>query len=102
MISTYLTAGTIARTFMGFALCRFCGVRNGDMEYTDGIFVWPSGLVEYVDEHAVRLPGCFAAHVAAKLDEIEAATIETTWWAAVGPPAKDRSGPDDGKGECVA
>ena len=29
------------------------------MEFTDGIWRWPEGLVHYVEEHGVRLPESF-------------------------------------------
>jgi hypothetical protein len=85
MTSMYLASGTIARTFMGYSPCRLCGDRrNGDLEYTDGLFIWPQGLVHYVDNHAVRLPQSFVTHAVSRLDEIEAATVDPAWWEALG------------------
>ena len=31
-VVTYLQTGLIARLYMGFSQCRFCGQNNGDME----------------------------------------------------------------------
>lgn len=33
------------------------------LERTDGVYVWPSGLVHYVRDHDVRLPECFVEHI---------------------------------------
>lgn len=79
-VSQYLATGTIAKAFMGWSYCRFCGVQNGDLEYTDGVYIWPQGLARYVDEHAVRLPAPFVAHAIQRLDEIEAASVDEQWW----------------------
>ena len=35
----------------------------GPSEFSDGVWVWPEGLVHYVLEHAVRLPEEFLRHV---------------------------------------
>ncbi|GHH42120.1 hypothetical protein GCM10017774_37860 [Lentzea cavernae] len=43
--------------FAGKSICRFCGRDNGSTELTDGVnFVWPDGLLHYVEDHNVRLP----------------------------------------------
>ena len=84
--SWYLASGTIARACMGYSPCRLCSKsQNGNLEYTDGVFIWPEGLVHYLDEHSVRLPESFIRHAARRLDEIEAATIDSTWWTTVEP-----------------
>jgi hypothetical protein len=85
MTSLYVARGTIAKTFRGYSPCRFCGINNGDLEYTDGEYIWPSGLVHYIDEHAVRLPASFVTHAVQRLEEIEAATVDDAWWKSVQP-----------------
>jgi hypothetical protein len=37
----------------------------GDSDLTDGIWVWPQGLVHYVDAHQLALPKQFIDHVLA-------------------------------------
>jgi hypothetical protein len=52
VVSMYFARGTIARTFMGSSPCRLCEKHdNGDVEYTDGVYLWPSGLAHYIDVH---------------------------------------------------
>jgi hypothetical protein len=82
MVSQYIGAGTIARTFMGYSACRICGALNGDLEYTDGTYIWPQGLRHYVDQHSVRLPAEFVRHAIGRLDEIETANVDSSWWSA--------------------
>ena len=49
------------------SFCRFaCGeTAMGAEDLTDGTYVWPSGLVHYVEQHAVGLPEAFVAHALA-------------------------------------
>jgi hypothetical protein len=82
--SGYLSSGTIARAYMGYSPCRLCSDRNnGDREFTDGIYIWPQGLRHYVDEHSVRLPEKFVSHAVARMEEIEAAYIDDSWWRSL-------------------
>jgi hypothetical protein len=80
VVGTYLAEGTISKTYMGYSPCRICGENNGAIEFTDGVFAWPSGLAHYVDEHGVRLPQEFVEHAVARIDEIEASVSDPTWW----------------------
>lgn len=48
------------------SLCRFCRVRVGSQDYTDGVYVWPQRLEHYLLEHSVRLPEEFIQHVLLK------------------------------------
>ena len=82
-VAVYLGSATLFRTFMGYALCRICGRENGDGEFTDGIYAWPSGLAHYVEEHGVRLPSEFVEHAVARLEAIEAMRPDLSWWIAV-------------------
>lgn len=79
-MASYLQMGLIARGFMGFSRCRFCGQQNGNLELSDGHFVWPEGLAHYVVEHAVRLPDRFVRHAFAKIDGLESAVRNVDWW----------------------
>jgi hypothetical protein len=71
-VSRYLRGGRTLASFPEVSFCRFaCGERNmGRHDLTDGTFVWPDGLVHYVDTHDVRLPERFLAHVLARGAEI--------------------------------
>jgi hypothetical protein len=79
-VSQYLASGTMARAFMGRSVCRLCGTANGFAEYTDGTYIWPSGLGHYVDEHNVRLPDEFVQHAVERLSELETAEVHVGWW----------------------
>ena len=82
-VSGYLLRGTVIRHCMGFSLCRFCGVRNGNSEYTDGTFIWPEGLAHYIEEHGVRLPPRIVAHATSVMDRLESEPVDSTWWQAL-------------------
>lgn len=84
-VSQSIAAGTMARVFMGYSTCRFCGVSNGYAEFTDGTYIWPQGLQHYVDEHGVRLPREFVDHAVRRLRELEDATIDDAWWRSRPP-----------------
>ena len=80
-IGAYLRRGLHARAFMGYSTCRICGkADNGNEEYTDGTYLWPSGLAHYVEEHGVRLPDEFIRHSREVVDSNEQATGDWSWW----------------------
>jgi hypothetical protein len=81
-VADYLQRGHIARLYMGYSPCRICGERNGVLELSDGTFVWPEGLRHYVIEHQVRLPDRFIDHVFARIEALETAQREESWWAS--------------------
>jgi hypothetical protein len=84
-IVDYLRRGVLGRLYMGYSTCRICGrTDNGDSEYSDGTFVWPSGLAHYVAEHAVRLPNEFVTH-ASDFTEHLSGDRDETWWAGAHP-----------------
>ncbi|MFY9344283.1 MAG: hypothetical protein WAT39_17460 [Planctomycetota bacterium] len=66
-VIAWLRAGKELVAYLGQSWCRFgCGERDmGCRDLTDGTFVWPEGLVHYVERHDVRLPERFVAHVLA-------------------------------------
>lgn len=56
--------------------------------------MWPEGLAHYSEVHRVRLPAEFVAHVIARMDDIDAAERDRSWWLAsalqVVPPRPSR------------
>lgn len=59
----YLARGSQHGAYFGTDVCRFCGKENGSIERSDGVWIWPDGLVHYVRDHAVRPPRDFVNHV---------------------------------------
>jgi hypothetical protein len=58
----YLRSGHRRVSFLGFSYCRFgCEWIDGTSCVTDGTWVWPEGLVHYVEVHKVPLPDEFLA-----------------------------------------
>ncbi len=88
LVVSYLRMGFVARSFMGFSRCRFCGKENGNLELSDGHFVWPDGLAHYVVEHGVRLPDRFVRHSLAIIDSLESASRDVEWWRGISPTQK--------------
>ncbi|GAA3228724.1 hypothetical protein GCM10010532_062850 [Dactylosporangium siamense] len=92
-VAAYLRSGTVLAVAAGMSRCRLCGIANGSAELTDGThFVWPEGLAHYVEAHDVRLPEEVAAVAASgpapAVDPapLEAASLDLTWWCALGTP----------------
>ena len=68
--------------------------RMGDSDLTDGTWVWPEGLVHYVDAHRLPLPKEFVDHVLANkgvvprlsaeiralIDEWRMSSIDRAFW----------------------
>lgn len=67
MLLGYLRAGTKLVGYPEPSFCRFAcrDVDVGRADLTDGTYVWPDGLAHYVEQHDVRLPERFGAHVLA-------------------------------------
>ena len=63
---------------------------NGNLDLTDGVYLWPEGLAHYVREHDVRLPDEFTEHVRRRKALNDSITVDETWWrgAAPGAPAR--------------
>ena len=76
----YFATGTLFRTYMGYSPCRFCGIDNGAVEYTDGTYVWPEGLAHYIYDHAVRLPEELVSHARTRLDALEGCDVSPAFW----------------------
>jgi hypothetical protein len=59
-LATYLESGKLFDGYLGDSWCRFgCPGDNGSTEVTDGVWVWPTGLVHYIRHHPVALPADF-------------------------------------------
>lgn len=84
-IVDYVSQGVLGRHYMGFSTCRVCGkTDNGNREFSDGTFVWPSGLSHYIEEHAVRLPAEFVIH-AYEVNERLVGERDESWWRTAVP-----------------
>lgn len=83
LVLEHIECGMMIRAWMGFSPCRFCGTSNGNLDLTDGVYLWPQGLAHYLKEHDVRLPVEFVEHVLA-FDEHVA--TDADWWLALQHP----------------
>lgn len=67
LVVAYLKAGREANAFFGYSHCRFeCGKQDRDLgchDLTDDVYVWPEGYAHYIEDHGVRPPADFVAHV---------------------------------------
>jgi hypothetical protein len=80
-VGLYLQNGLVARAWMGYSPCRLCdSAQNGNLDLTDGTYVWPEGLAHYVLDHDVRLPDEFVAHVRMRNEQTDSAVVDETWW----------------------
>ena len=64
-VCAYLSRPTFVQPYVsaGFSRCRFCKELNGSGELSDGVYVWPDGLVHYIRDHQVRLPDDVVEHI---------------------------------------
>ncbi len=72
-IIEFLIRGAVESYELGYSTCRLCGsnsVEMGCITQTDGIFVWPEGLLHYVQNHNVQLPSKFLAHIEKSLPSL--------------------------------
>jgi hypothetical protein len=83
LVAAYLSTGLVAQSYMGYSRCRFCGRQNGNLDLSDGVFVWPEGLSHYVSDHSVRLPERFVTHPLNTTDELENAHRDLDWWRSL-------------------
>jgi hypothetical protein len=79
-VARYLTQGFVARTWMGYSPCRFCGKSNGAIDLTDGVYLWPEGFAHYVEDHGVRPPAEFVEHVLAMMERFDSMRVDDSWW----------------------
>jgi hypothetical protein len=60
----YLKKGKRINLYKGWSNCRICGAQTpGGSDDTDGIYIFPSGLVHYVEKHNLRLPDEFIKRI---------------------------------------
>jgi hypothetical protein len=67
VVIAYLKNGQPWEQWFGFSWCRFgCDVDHVELgceDLTDGVYVWPSGFVHYVQKHGVKPVQEFLDHV---------------------------------------
>lgn len=67
LVANYLRSGKRCNAYLGYSSCRFnCGIsctEMGTCEQHDGKFIWPEGLVHYIEAHNVKLPEMFLEHM---------------------------------------
>jgi hypothetical protein len=83
LVADYLARGFVVRSCMGYSPCRICGHDNGSLELSDGVYVWPEGLAHYVADHGVRLPDLFVSHVLSRIEALESAGRDESWWRSL-------------------
>jgi len=88
VVAVYYARGTVARSFMGYSPCRLCGMNNGAVEYTDGVYAWPEGFVHCIEEQGVRPPAEVVEHALTRMNAIEAAELDTSWWISQTRPSR--------------
>jgi len=71
---------------MGFSACCFCGQNNGDLDFTDGVYLWPQGLARYILKHGIRLPEEFVEHVRRREEMRGDLTVDNSWWQRAALP----------------
>ena len=64
LVINHLISGFPMNWQMGYSWCRFqCGkTNNGSKELSDGYYIWPEGLVHYLEAHEIKLPLEFIEH----------------------------------------
>jgi hypothetical protein len=83
-VGTYLRNGLVARAWMGYSPCRLCDTTtNGNLDLTDGTYIWPEGLAHYVLDHRVRLPDEFVQHVHAQNAFTDDVSVDDSWWRSL-------------------
>ena len=87
----HLKNGEVVFKYRGYSWCRFeCGESNmGSKCLSDGVFIYPEGLVHYLEKHHVKLPDKFIQHVhqynpkskeiLSTVDE-EDIQLDNLWW----------------------
>jgi hypothetical protein len=80
LVVSYLEQGRIPWAQAGISLCRVCGKANGSAERTDGVYIWPEGLVHYVREHGVRPPVSVIRHIIGRQAGMHPERVDEDWW----------------------
>ena len=65
LLKSYLSNATLVLQAEGTSWCRFdCGEKDmGRCDYSDGTYLWPEGLIHYIQAHQVCLPEDFLQHI---------------------------------------
>jgi hypothetical protein len=120
-IADYLRQGRVETVYAGHSQCRFedCGFPTRDMlgtrDFTDGEWLWPEGLWHYVQEHHVRLPAEFVAHMETSGFAVPVGAggsvdgvLDSDWWCRWAaentnppPPSKDACSLDEALAICA-
>lgn len=79
-LASALENGARVRFYMGYSECRICGALNGSAELTDGVHIWPEGLVHYVREHSVALPHGVTDALIRRYEELELSERDAGLW----------------------
>lgn len=88
LVAAYLAGGMRAPYAAGGpSECRICGCANGNLELTDGTYLWPEGLSHYVRDHSVRLPKEVIGHVL-KWMHTESWVEDSSWWREQKPSTR--------------
>ncbi|KKM81992.1 hypothetical protein LCGC14_1324010 [marine sediment metagenome] len=62
-VIVHVGRGKVKRRLRGYSRCRICRERNGSVDLHDGVYVWPSGLLHYIETHNVKPPQEFIDHI---------------------------------------
>ena len=86
-IINYLQKAMVYSISFGTSPNRFFRGPNmiGDSEYTDGTWVWPSGLASYVELYHIRLPDEFIQHLQQQQFKpcVDDNTIDLPWYEKI-------------------
>ena len=56
-LASWLSKGQRSANYMGMSSCRICGRLNGSADMVRDGYVYPEGLLHYVLDHRVAVPG---------------------------------------------
>ncbi len=87
-VAAYLSSAFVPWVAAGHSTCRLCGQLNGSAEFSDGVYVWPEGLVHYVSDHSVRLPMEIVQHIKQRLDAFDFDNIDRESWKRMARPER--------------
>ncbi|MFC1611737.1 hypothetical protein ACFL6C_12315 [Myxococcota bacterium] len=76
LVVQYLKEGGELHAYLGYSWCRFDTSHRGMgcRDLTDGTYVWPEGLVHYLEVHDVKPPREFITHVLQQLSRDPSST----------------------------
>ncbi len=74
-----LIAGAREIGYKGHSKCRLCGERNGSYEYVTKNYKIPEGLLHYIKDHRVLVPGLLESDMATKKPAKKVAKEKGEW-----------------------